>query len=111
MIKTAPGYSCYICEPQYNTHPNLKILNGIIDTDIYHETHLNTWFTAPAGEEKILSLGMPIAQIIPFKREEFEMKISNGDERSIANKINRFVHNARFVKGGYRDKLMTNRYK
>ena len=25
MIKTAPGYSCYICEPQYNTHSNLKM--------------------------------------------------------------------------------------
>ena len=111
LIKTAPGYSCYICEPQYNTHPNLKVLSGIIDTDIYHEAHLNNWFTAPAGEEKILSLGMPIAQVIPFKREQYEMKVEVGDKRSLRNKINRFIHNAKFSKGTYRDKLMTNRYK
>ena len=54
---------------------------------------------------------MPIAQIIPFKREEFEMKVEFGDKRSVANKINRFIHNARFLKGTYRDKLITNRYK
>ena len=54
---------------------------------------------------------MPIAQVIPFKREQYEMKVEVGDKRSLRNKINRFIHNARFSKGTYRDKLMTNRYK
>ena len=111
QIKTPPGYSCYICAPHYNKHPNLSVLSGIIDTDIYHEAHLNTWFTASAGEDKLLPLGMPIAQIIPFKREEFKMKAEFGDKRSMANKVNKFIHNARFLKKTYRDKLMTNLYK
>ena len=75
-IKTPPGYSCYITAPHYNKHPNLSVLSGIIDTDIYHEGHINTWFTAPLEEEILLPYGMPIAQIIPFKREEFKMKVS-----------------------------------
>ena len=110
-IKTSPGYSCYICAPHYNKHPNLTILNGIIDTDIYHEGHINTWFTAPLDKEIILPYGMPVAQVIPFKREEFEMKTEVGDHRSMDNKVTQFIHNAKFVKQHYRKKLSTNRYK
>ncbi len=120
QIRTPRGYSCYICEPQYNAHPNLKIVSGIIDTDVYHEAHINTWFTAPSGEEKLLPLGMPIAQVIPFKREEFEMKAEFADKRSTTSIVTRFLHNSMFAKQksthsglipSYRSKLNTHRYK
>ena len=111
FIKTPPGYSCYICAPHYNKHPNLTILSGIIDTDIYHDGHINTWFTAPLNEEILLPYGMPIAQVIPFKREKFEMKAEIGDHRSLANKVTHFIHSAIFERQHYRKKLTTNRYK
>jgi hypothetical protein len=110
-IRTPPGYSCYITAPHYNKHPNLTILSGIVDTDFYHEAHINTWFTAPLEEEIILPYGMPVAQIIPFKREEFKMKVEVGDHRSKINKVTQFIHNAKFVKQHYRKKLISNRYK
>ena len=111
QIKTPPGYSCYITAPHYNKHPNLTTLSGIVDTDIYHEAHINNWFTAPLNEEIILPYGMPVAQIIPFKREEFEMKAEVGDHRTIFNKVTQFVHKSKFAKQHYREKLLTNRYK
>ena len=110
-IKTPPGYSCYFTAPHYNKHPNITVLSGIIDTDIYHEGHINTWFTAPLEEEILLPYGMPIAQIIPFKREEFEMKVECGDHRSKTNKVTQFIHNQLFGNQHYREKLKTNRYK
>tara|TARA_B100000586_G_scaffold265194_1_gene236568 strand:+ start:120 stop:839 length:720 start_codon:yes stop_codon:yes gene_type:complete len=110
-IRTSPGYSCYITAPHYNKHPNLTTLSGIVDTDIYHEAHINTWFTAPLEEEIILPYGMPVAQIIPFKREEFEMKTEVGDHRTMINKMTQFVHKSKFAKQHYRKKLMINRYK
>ena len=110
-IKTPPGYSCYITAPHYNKHPNLTVLSGIIDTDIYHDGHINTWFTAPLNEEIIFPYGMPIAQVIPFKREEFKMKVETGDHRSMENKVTQFIHQSMFVKQHYRKKLSINRYK
>jgi len=110
-IKTPPGYSCYFTAPHYNKHPNLTVLSGIVDTDIYHEAHINTWFTAPINEEKFIEMGMPIAQIIPFKREEFEMKTKVGDHRTIDNKVTQFIHQSKFAQNHYRKKLSINRYK
>ena len=110
-VKTPKGYSCYVCAPHYNKHGNLEILNGVIDTDIYHELHVNTWFTAPLNEEITLNMGMPIVQIIPFKREEYKMDIKVGDHRSMHNKVTQFIHNAMFKAQHYRPKLSPKNYK
>jgi len=110
-IRTPPGYSCYICSPHYNKHPNITPLSGIIDTDIYHEAHINNWFDAPLGEEILLPYGMPIAQVIPFKREEFKAKVEVGDNRSISNKIKQFIALCTFKLPHYRDQLNQKRYK
>ena len=54
---------------------------------------------------------MPIAQIIPFKRENFQMDIKVGDHRSMHNKVTQFIHNAMFKAQHYRAKLSPKRYK
>ena len=110
-VKTPKGYSCYVCATHYNKQGNLEILNGVIDTDIYHELHVNTWFTAPLNEEITLNMGMPIVQIIPFKREEYKMDIKVGDHRSMHNKVTQFIHNAMFKAQHYRPKLSPKNYK
>jgi len=58
-------------------------MDGVIDTDVYHEAHINTFFTAPINEEITLSRGMPLAQIIPFKREEYKMETVVGNYNSL----------------------------
>ena len=110
-VKTPKGYSCYVCAPHYNKHGNLEILNGVIDTDIYHELHVNTWFHCTPNEEITLNMGMPIVQIIPFKREEYKMDIKVGDQDSMHNKVTQFIHNAMFKAQHYRPKLSPKNYK
>ena len=83
--------------PYYNKHNNLEIMNGIIDTDLYHEAHINSFFTAPMGEEVTLEYGMPICQVIPFKREDYEMEVLTGDHRSMHNKVTQFIHNSLYI--------------
>ena len=110
-VKTPPGYSCMFVAPYYNKHKNLEIMNGIIDTDLYHEAHINSFFTAPMGEEITFEYGMPICQVIPFKREDYEMEVLVGDHRSMHNKVTQFIHNSLFKAQHYRPKLSPKRYK
>jgi hypothetical protein len=111
-IVTPPGYSVMVVNPYYQPESCLKTLDGVIDTDVYHEAHINTFFTAPLGQEINLKRGMPLAQVIPFKREEYKMETAVGDHRSITNKLRKFV-NACVFEGQklYRTDLYTKRYK
>jgi hypothetical protein len=111
FVKTPPGYSCMFVAPYYNKHNNLEIMNGIIDTDKYHEAHINSFFTAPMGEEITFDYGMPICQVIPFKREDYEMEVLSGDHRSMHNKVTQFIHNSMFKAQHYRPKLSPRYYK
>jgi len=111
QVKTPKGYSCYVCAPHCSKRGNVEFVNGVIETDTYHELHVNTWFTAPLDEEVLLPMGMPIVQIIPFKREDYEMKVEVGDHRSMHNRVTQFIHNAMFKAQHYRPKLSPKYYK
>jgi hypothetical protein len=110
-LRTPPGYSAMVVSPYYHNNPNLEVMNGVVDTDIYHELHINTFFTAPLNEEVTFERGMPLAQIIPFKRENFESETAVGDHRSSHSKLTQFIHNSLFKAQHYRPKLLTKRYK
>lgn len=111
MLRTPPGYSSLIITPTYSKNDNLEVMHGVVDTDIYHELHINTIFTAPIDKEITFERGMPLAQVIPFKRETFEMETAVGDYRSSHSKITQFIHNSLFKAQHYRPKLLTKRYK
>lgn len=112
-IVTPPGYSCMFVSPYYHSHPHIRAMNGIIETDRYHEAHINTFFNAKINEEIELKRGMPLVQVIPFKREEYEMETITGDGRSWISKIRDFVSDTQFLGDvkRYRDELYTKRYK
>lgn len=111
-ILTPPGYSVMMVSPYYQTNPNLQAMSGVIDTDVYHEAHINTFFTGPLNQEIDLKRGMPLAQVIPFKREDYEMEVAIGHHRSITNRLRRFVKACVFEnKSFYRDNLYSKRYK
>ena len=78
-IKTDPGYSCFILNPLHRKSP-ISIMEGIVDTDT-STSNINFPFTIPEDFEGNIEEGTPIAQIIPFKREKYVMKI--GDEKEI----------------------------
>lgn len=80
IIKTDPGYSCMILPPLHRDN-QLVILSGIVDTDKYYEK-INLPFNLKDKHfEGMIEAGTPIAQVIPFKRESYEMEIVPLDKK------------------------------
>ena len=82
-IKTPPGYSVAFVQP-WHRDSVFTILPGIVDTDVY-SAPVNFPFVLnePTKFEGLIPAGTPMAQVIPFKRDPWEMKI--GDEAEIIN--------------------------
>lgn len=75
-IMTPPGYSI-LCVPPLHRDSVFEILTGIVDTDTYN-TPINFPFTLKDPNwTGIIPAGTPMAQIIPFKRQSFKMKMGN----------------------------------
>lgn len=73
-IKTPKGYSVLFIQPMHRASV-FTILPGIVDTDKY-TSPVNFPFVLNNVEfEGIIPAGTPIAQIFPFKRESWKMKI------------------------------------
>jgi hypothetical protein len=81
-IKTDPGYSSFIVNPLHRKSP-IKILEGIVDTDEFI-SNINFPFLLEKEFEGVIESGTPIAQIIPFKRESYTMKIENENKASLS---------------------------
>ena len=78
-ITTPPGYSTLFISPMHR-ESMFTILPGIVDTDQYKAAVnfpfvLNDW-----NFEGFIPAGTPIAQVIPFKRESWEMKFGDHEE-------------------------------
>jgi len=78
-IKTPKGYSTMFVAP-FHRESVFNILPGIVDTDTY-TAPINFPFTLNDQKfEGIIPAGTPIAQVIPFKREGWEMGIGGEKE-------------------------------
>lgn len=110
-IKTPKGYSSLVIAPFYHRQDHLEVLTGSIDTDVYHELHINSFFESKVDEEVLFERGMPLCQIIPYKREEYNMETAVGDHRSKINRLTQWIHNSIFAPQHYREKLSPKRYK
>jgi hypothetical protein len=82
IIKTPPGYSCIFTPPLNNRDDRFEIISGIVDTDSFN-TEIN--FPIVINGDKYptlkttLKIGTPYVQIIPFKRDNWKMKIKKSD--------------------------------
>lgn len=73
-IKTPPGYSTLFIAPMHRDNP-IRILEGVVDTDTFLSP-VNFPFTLSDWTfEGLIPAGTPVAQVIPFKRENWEMRI------------------------------------
>ena len=76
-IETPPGYSCLIQPPYFHFEKRFTIWPGIVDTDVIDVPwsnwpgHMNT----PPGEKVTIAPGTPLMQVIPFKRDEWQMEM------------------------------------
>jgi len=73
-IETPPGYSVLITHPINRYELPFLTMSAIIDTDKIHlAIDLNMWIND--NFEGIIERGTPVAQVIPFKRENWEHSV------------------------------------
>ena len=89
-IKTPKGYSCLFIPPMHNPNKDFVILEGIVDTDNYTAAVNFPFVLKNPTEEFMIPAGTPIAQVIPFKREEWKLSFSDDKESSsgVVNYLN-----------------------
>jgi hypothetical protein len=85
-IKTPPGYSCLFISPLHRETP-IIVLPGVVDTDTYSAPVNFPFVLRDPKMEGIIPIGTPIMQVIPFKREEWEMKIGSREDLEEQNKV------------------------
>ena len=89
-IKTPKGYSTLFTQPMHRESV-FTILDGVVDTDNYTSQVnfpfvLNDW-----NFEGMIPAGTPMVQVIPFKRESWQMQIGNEKNLQEVNKINTYL--------------------
>lgn len=79
-IRTPKGYSTMFVQPMHRESV-FTILPGVVDTDEYYAPVNFPMVINDPEFEGLIPKGTPIAQVIPFKRESWSMKI--GKEKDI----------------------------
>tara|TARA_A100001011_G_scaffold394024_1_gene485400 strand:+ start:107 stop:865 length:759 start_codon:yes stop_codon:yes gene_type:complete len=82
-IYTPKGYSVMFMTPTYQFEKRFTVLPGIVETDSYH--HINfpsIWHTT---KDAIIERGTPFIQVIPFKRDEWNMSVDEMNEYDVKN--------------------------
>ena len=78
-IKTPKGYSTLFTQPMHRESV-FTILPGIVDTDTYTAPVNFPMVINDPNFEGLIPKGTPIAQVIPFKREDWQMEIGSIEE-------------------------------
>lgn len=99
-IKTPPGYSTLFTHPMNRTELPFLTLSGVVDTDDYNFP-VNFPFIIKDNFEGIIEAGTPIAQAIPFKREEWKTEIDEFDPNFIEDQLKYSRRIFRPYKRGY----------
>lgn len=82
-IQTPPGYSTLFTHPMNRTELPFLTLSGVVDTDDYNQP-VNFPFIIKNDFEGIIEAGTPIAQVIPFRRENWQAEIQDYDPKKVA---------------------------
>lgn len=99
-IKTPPGYSILICPPINQLDSPLEVMSGIVDTDKHPMYPGRVPFSISSNFNGIIKVGTPLFQIIPFKRESWNMD----NDKSIIEEGDRSLKKFRaYIFGGYRN--------
>jgi len=90
-IKTPKNYSCLFTNPFNRDDDGIRLIDGIVDTDTYHQP-VNFPFIINGDKypefNDVIKKGTPYVQIIPFKREAWKMKIhSKNPSKKLTNII------------------------
>lgn len=75
-VKTPPGYSVMFVQP-FHRESVFTILPGIVDTDTYTAPVNFPFVLNNDSFEGLIPAGTPMAQVIPFQREDWAMELGN----------------------------------
>lgn len=85
-IKTPPGYSCLFLPPMNNTDDRFSIIPGIVNTDTF-KPKVNFPIVINGDKypylDEIIKAGTPYVQIIPFKRDDWKMSITEATDEDL----------------------------
>lgn len=100
MIKTPPGYSSLIMPPMHNSNGYFECLPAVVDTDTY-VSEINLPFNLiDPNFVGLIPAGTPMVQVIPFKRDSWEMKI--GGEKEVKDAEEQGYRHTRFIFNVYK---------
>lgn len=89
-IKTPAGYSCLFLPPMHRELDFFHIIPGIVDTDSF-EGKINFPFIINNDKykklEEYINQGTPYVQVIPFKRDDWKMKIKIEEKQGIISRL------------------------
>lgn len=92
----------------YAPDPRFTVLPGVVEIDTLPATHAVTIWNVRNGDE-VLEAGIPVYQMVPFKRSTFLVDIKvidNKDEWSYYSRIGKgSVDSKRIIAGGYRQEI------
>lgn len=89
-IKTPPGYSSLFIQPLHHGG-EFTILAGVVDTDVYSAPVNFPFVLNKPDFEGLIPAGTPMAQVIPFKRDSFEMELGNESDMIDQHKVTAFL--------------------
>jgi hypothetical protein len=84
-IQTPPGYSTLFVQPMHRESV-FTILPGVVDTDQYNAPVNFPFVLNNINFEGLIPAGTPMAQVIPFKRESWEMSLGTQEDFDKQNK-------------------------
>jgi len=84
-IETPPGYSVLFTQPMHR-ESIFTIFPGVVDTDQYNAAVNFPFVLNNIKYEGLIPAGTPMAQVIPFKRESWEMKLGTQEDFDNQNK-------------------------
>jgi len=100
LVSTPRGYSSLFLSPQFSDNTFIQAVPGIIDTDEYISDGLFSFFIKKGFKGEI-KRGTPLIQVIPFKREDYEMEVLQ-DKSFPSTILKQRVKNSSFFSGGYK---------
>lgn len=103
MIKTEQGHSSMFFHPMFHEDLPFKTISGVIDTDGFISDGAFS-ILIKKGFKGTIKKGTPLIQVIPFKREEYEIKIGKFEEYESEINRQRMLVRSKF-QDGYRDEI------
>lgn len=86
-ISTPPGTSCLFVPPMHNPNGMFTILSGVVDTDTYRNPVNLPFVLDNVKWEGLIPAGTPLVQIIPFRRDEWQMRVGDDGDKADSGRV------------------------